>query len=90
MRFEWDPVKAASNLSKHGVSFEQACTVFGDPLSATARDPDHAIREGRWLTFGMSSDGQLLVVAHADRGGKLRIISARVATRHERKIYEEG
>lgn len=89
MRFEWDPRKAASNLRKHGVSFEEAATVFGDRLSRTGDDPDHSAQEQRCVTFGVSSSGRLLVVSHADRGERIRIISARPATRSERAIYEE-
>lgn len=90
MKFEWDPRKAALNLAKHGVSFEEATTAFRDPLSATAPDPDHSVGESRFITFGLSSKGRLLVVAHTERGETIRIISARRATKQERKIYEEG
>jgi len=90
MEFEWDPEKAAHNLAKHGVSFHKAGTVFGDPLAITFSDPDHSEEEDRFLTFGHSSEGHLLVVSHTDRGQSTRIISARRATRKERKIYEEG
>ena len=90
MRFEWDPEKAADNLAKHGVSFEEAATVFRDPLSATGSDPDHAFDEERFVTFGMSAHGRLLVVAHTDRDDTIRIISARPMTASERNIYEEG
>ena len=89
MRFEWDPAKAAGNFAKHGVSFEEAATVFRDPLSATAPDPDHSLDEERFITFGVSTSGWHLVVAHADRDDTIRIISARPATPGERKIYEE-
>lgn len=89
MRFEWDSVKARSNLRKHEVSFEEAASVFYDPLAATGADPDHSEDEDRWVTFGMSSQGRLLVVAHAERNGVIRIISARTATRPERHIYEQ-
>ncbi len=89
MQFEWDADKAAENLLAHGVSFEEASTVFFDPLSATGADPDHSVGEARFITFGISSSGRLLVVAHTNRGEVIRIISARVATRGERKIYEE-
>ena len=88
-RFEWDPRKAATNLRKHGVSFEEASTVFFDPLSATGNDPDHSAAENRMVTFGVSSSGRLLAVAHTEHGDAIRIISARKATRAERKIYEE-
>jgi uncharacterized DUF497 family protein len=90
MRFEWDPRKAAANLRKHGVSFEEATTALRDDLALTGRDPDHSIGEARYVTFGVSSRGRLLVVSHTDRGGLVRIISARNATKSERKIYEEG
>ncbi|MGH8225051.1 MAG: BrnT family toxin [Gammaproteobacteria bacterium] len=89
MRFEWDPTKARDNLRKHGVSFEEACSIFYDSLAATGADPDHSRSEGRWITFGMSSQNRLLVVAHAERADAIRIISARTATRSERHIYEE-
>ena len=89
-KFEWDPTKAASNLKDHKVSFEEASTVFGDPLASTFPDPDHGAGEERWLTFGLSSPGRLLVVSHTERRLKVRLISARPATRRERKIYEEG
>ena len=90
MEFEWNPDKAAQNLEKHGVSFQEAATVFNDPLSMTFPDPDHSIGESRYVIIGLSRFGQLLVVAHTDRGEKVRIISARKATRQERKFYEEG
>ncbi|MDN5872424.1 MAG: BrnT family toxin [Nitrococcus sp.] len=88
MRFEWDDRKAESNLKKHGVSFEEASIIFRDPLSATGADPDHSFGEQRWVTFGVSDTGRLLIVAHADRDGCIRIISARPATTAERRIYE--
>ena len=90
MKFEWDPRKAALNFAKHGVSFEEATTAFRDPLSATAHDPDHSVGENRFVTFGLSARGRVLVVSHTERGGTLRIISARLATKQEREIYEEG
>jgi len=89
MQFEWDADKAAQNLLAHGVSFEEASTVFFDPLSATAADPDHSVGEARFITFGISSSDRLLVVAHTEREEVIRIISAREATRSEREIYEE-
>ena len=88
MRFEWDPEKAKKNLRKHGVSFEEAVTVFYDPLSATFDDPDHSVGEYRYITIGFSSRDRLLVVAHTERGESLRIINARTATVHERKKHE--
>jgi len=89
MRFEWDSAKAARNLRKHGVSFEEAVSVFYDPLAATGGDPDHSEDEERFVTFGISSAGRLLVVSHTERGGTIRIISARATTPSERRIYEE-
>jgi hypothetical protein len=90
MEFEWNPDKAAINLQKHGISFQEAATVFGDLLSVTFPDPDHSIGEDRYVIIGMSRLGQLLVVSHTDRGNRTRIISARRATRQERRFYEEG
>jgi uncharacterized DUF497 family protein len=90
MRFEWDPRKAKLNLRKHRVSFEEATTAFRDPLSATGDDPDHSLSENRLVTFGVSSKGRLLTVSHTERGESIRIISARPATKPERKIYEES
>ncbi len=90
MHFEWDPTKARKNLRKHGVSFEEAFSVFYDPLAATGTDPDQSEDENRMVTFGVSSKSRLLVVAHTDRGDAIRVISARVATKQERHIYEEG
>ena len=90
MRFEWNAQKAAANLRRHGVSFDEASSVFFDPLSATGDDPDHSLDERRFVTFGMSSSGRLLVVAHAEHDDAIRIITARLATRAERKLYEEG
>ena len=90
MEFEWDSEKAAANLRKHRVSFEEASSVFGDPLAVTFHDPDHSIGEIRWLTFGVSRSAVLLVVSHTRRGKRVRLISARRAIRAERKIYEEG
>lgn len=88
-RFEWDEIKAASNLRKHAVSFEEAASVFSDALAYTFADPDHSDSELRLLTFGFSRFGQLLAVAHCERGRAIRIISARKATRQERGIYEQ-
>lgn len=89
LKFEWDAPKAIANQRKHGVSFEEAATVFGDPLALTFPDPDHSVREARFLTIGQSHRDLLLVVAHIERGRGIRIISARKATRHERTIYEK-
>lgn len=86
--FEWDPKKAASNLLKHGVSFAEAATVFFDPLSLTVADPVHSIDEQRFVITGLSYQHRHLVVVHSDRGDRMRIISARLATPTERKIYE--
>ena len=72
MHFEWDPAKAAENLAKHGVSFQEAATVFRDPLSATGSDPDHSLDEERFVTFGISAGGRLLIVAHTDRDDTIR------------------
>lgn len=90
MEFEWDDGKAASNESKHGVSFVEAVTVFADPLSLTGYDPDHSEDEDRFITMGMTIEGRLVVVSHADRDDRIRIISAREATRTERRDYENG
>jgi uncharacterized DUF497 family protein len=90
MDFEWDEKKAAVNKKKYGVSFPEAATVFGDPLAITFSDLDHSAEEYRFITFGLSRFGRLLVVAHSDRGQAIRIISAREATNRERNIYEEG
>ena len=88
MRFEWDSEKAAENLRRHRVSFDEAATAFFDPLSMTVPDPDHSVGERRFITMGASSSGRLLVVAHTERGSTLRIISARLAGASERNRYE--
>jgi uncharacterized DUF497 family protein len=88
--YEWDPIKAAQNLSKHRVSFAEAATVFEDPFAVTFEDPDHSDREQRSVTLGSSHAGRILFVAHTDREGMIRIISARRATRRESHAYEEG
>ena len=90
MRFEWDPKKATTNLKKHGVSFQEAATVFGDPLAITFQDPDHSKDEERQLTFGLSLQKRLIVVSHTERQDVTRIISARSMERKERVIYEQG
>lgn len=90
MKFEWSSDKAESNYEKHDVSFEEAATVFNDLLSVTFPDPDHSVGESRYVIIGISRFGQLLIVSHTDRGEKVRIISARKATRQERRFYEEG
>jgi uncharacterized protein len=89
MEFEWDPDKAMGNLRKHKVSFSEAATVFGDFLGVTAADPDHSVDKHRFITVGLSSSGRLLIVSHADRSGRIRIVSARKLNRNERKAYEE-
>ena len=90
MEFEWNPAKAAANLKKHGVSFSEAATVFGDTLSVTSPDPDHSTEEDRYIMVGMSDRLRLLMVAYAERGDRVRIISARELTRTEREAYERG
>ncbi len=86
--FEWDPIKASANLEKHEVSFDEASSVFEDAYALTYRDLDHSQLEMRYLTIGASSANQILIVASTDRGDKVRIISARKATRAERRDYE--
>ena len=88
--FEWDPDKAEANERKHGVTFDEAGTVFGDPFARTRLDPLHSIGEERWVTLGQSEQGRLLVVVHTDEGEIIRIISARPATGHERRTYAES
>jgi uncharacterized DUF497 family protein len=88
VKFEWDRDKAKSNVRKHQVSFDEAVTVFYDPLAATVDDTDHSIGERRYLTIGYSARGRLLVVAHTERGAAVRIITARRATAEERKRHE--
>jgi len=90
MKIEWDPKKARSNLRKHKVSFEEAATALSDPMAVTGGDPDHSVGEFRYITFGISERGCLLVVAHTEQGETIRIISARLASKGERRIYEEG
>ncbi|MDR3719545.1 MAG: BrnT family toxin [Bryobacteraceae bacterium] len=89
LAFEWDPKKEAVNRRKHGVGFVEASTVFGDPLSITIPDPGHARSEERFAMIGMSGARKLLVVVHTVRGARIRLISARGATKHERRNYEE-
>jgi uncharacterized DUF497 family protein len=88
MRFEWDRRKATRNQRKHGVSFDEAVTVFYDPLAATFDDPDHSVDESRFITVGYSSGHRLLVVSYTERGTTIRIISARRANAQERKRHE--
>jgi uncharacterized DUF497 family protein len=90
MKIEWDPKKARVNLRKHRVSFEEAATAMSDPMAATGTDPDHSITEDRYITFGVSERGRLLVVAHTEEDETIRIISARLASKKEREIYEDG
>lgn len=90
LTFEWDENKARRNLKKHGVSFEEAGTVFGDPLSCTIADPLHSEEEDRFVILGESHRRRVLVVVFTERGDHIRIISARRASRRERKTYEEG
>jgi uncharacterized DUF497 family protein len=87
--FEWDPVKAETNVRRHGVTFDEASTIFGDPLNLLMADPDHSLDEERYLLLGMSNRRRLLVVAFAERPPRTRLISARRATRQERRRYEE-
>jgi hypothetical protein len=89
VEFEWDPKKAAKNLRRHRVSFNEAATVFGDSLGTTVPDPDHSLAEDRYITVGISSRRRLVMVAHTERGQRIRIISARELTRAEREAYEE-
>ena len=88
--FEWDVTKADANLRKHDVSFNEASTVFADPLAMLMPDPDHSVGEERHLVLGASSAGRLLVVSHAERPPRTRLISARPATPNERQQYEQG
>ena len=90
MKFEWDPKKARSNLRKHKVSFEEAATAMSDPMATTGADPDHSIGEFRYITFGISERSRLVVIAHTEQRDSIRMISARLAGKGERKIYEEG
>lgn len=88
LHFEWDENKSRTNLDKHGVSFEEATTVFGDPMSLTIPDPVHSLVEDRFIILGRSNQQRLVVVSHTERGHNIRIISARPASRRERKTYE--
>ena len=88
--FRWDARKASTNTRKHGVSFEEATTAFGDSLSITVPDPDHSENEERSLLLGITISGRLVVVAHSEEGDNIRVISARLATKSERKVYENG
>lgn len=90
MLFDWDKKKARANLRNHKISFQEAATVFGNPLSETFDDPDHSIEEQRFIIIGHSDGGKLLFVSHTDNGETIRIISAREVTNAERKQYENG
>ncbi len=90
MKFEWDQKKAQRNLKKHGISFAEAVTVFNDLLSMTINDPDHSDQEERLILMGESNQRRLLIVSYTERGDRVRIISARPATKVEREVYEEG
>ncbi|MEG4626201.1 BrnT family toxin [Microcoleus sp. w1-18aA5] len=90
MKFEWDENKAAVNLSKHGISFEEAKTVFDDRLYVDFYDPDHSDEEDRYIIVGESQQGNLLIVSYTERADFIRLISARKVTRVEREVYEEG
>lgn len=89
LQFDWDPEKAAANATKHGVAFPEAATAFGDPLSITIPDPEHSVDEARFILVGLTYTGRLVVVAHGETGGRMRIISARPATNAERRFYEQ-
>lgn len=88
MRFEWNREKAVLNFKKHGISFDEAVSIFFDPLAATFDDPDHSLDERRLITIGYSSQDRLLVVCHTERSGSVRLISARRATKREKKRHE--
>lgn len=90
MKFEWDASKAASNLRKHGVSFQEGASVFGDPMALTFDDPDHSIGESRFLAFGITKNGKFVIVSYTGAAGVIRIISVRMMSKRERKIYEDG
>ena len=89
LTFEWDPRKERSNLAKHGVGFEQTSTIFGDRSSLTIPDPEHSQTEERYITIGRTFTDKLLVVVHTERGNNIRLISARRASRRERRFYEK-
>jgi len=90
MKIEWDPIKAKRNLKKHGVSFEEAATALSDPMAITGSDPDHSAYEERYITFGVSERGRLVVVSHTEESDTIRIISARKTSKGERGLYEKG
>ncbi len=87
---EWDPKKAQANVRKHDVHFEEAATIFQDPQFITVLDEEHSVDEQRYITIGLSAKGRLLMVAHTERGGAIRIISARRATKNEERFYQEA
>ena len=88
--FRWDQRKAKANIAKHGISFEGASSAFGDPLSITIEDVDHSYGENRYILLGETLEHDLVIVAHTDRNGEIRIMSARLATKQERRSYETG
>ena len=90
LQFEWDPNKAAKNIEKHQVSFDEAATVFDNPMFITVIDEEHSVDKERYITVGLSKRGRLLMVAHTDREGRIRIISARKATKKEEQFYAEA
>jgi len=90
MKIEWDPEKAKSNLKKHGISFEEAATALSDPMAASGIDPDLSITEERYVSFGVSEKGRLVVVSHTEKHETIRIISARKASKGEKELYEEA
>jgi hypothetical protein len=90
VQFEWDPQKAAANVKRRRITFDEAASVLGDPLSTTYPDEAHSDEETRFLTIGASHRGRVMVVAHTERNDTIRIISARRATRREREFYEQG
>ena len=90
MNFEWDSPKALANVKKHGITFDEAATVFLDAMALSGPDPDHSLDESRYISFGMSSLGHLLAVSHTYRPDGICLISARRVTREERKLYEEA
>jgi uncharacterized DUF497 family protein len=89
LTFEWDEEKSRQNLRKHGVSFEEAKTIFNDPFAMTIADPDHSLRENRYIDMGMSCRGHILMVWYTERGSNIRIIGSRKTTRSQRQQYEE-
>jgi uncharacterized protein len=90
MKIEWDPTKAKLNLKKHGIPFEEAATAISDPMAVTGSDPDHSFYEERYITFGVSERGRLVVVSHTEEGETIRLISVRKASKGERELHEKG